>query len=319
MALTLRVLFFGNGPRGAACLRRVVEAGHLVCGVVAHAGTSASVNVVKEAACAAGLECLQPADPNDSAFVSLAASKNADVFILAGYSPILREPLIDVPSIMAINTHAGELPGMRGSSPLNWALIEGRDSVTLSIIRVSAGVDSGDVLTERVIGVSQNTTIADLQDAANAAFPDMIVRTLESIASGTITWRVQDARRSSYYPLRFPDDGFILWDQLTAAQIHNRIRALTEPYPCAFTFGNGHRIRLIRSEMTDTPVRGEAGRIYRKTTKGLLVCAMDRCLWITQAVDDAGGRPAAELFERYETLATMRDAALRHYESGVSR
>jgi len=220
---------------------------------------------------------------------------------------------------MTINTHAGELPGMRGSSPLNWALLEGRSEVTLSIIRVNAKVDGGDVLTEKTVGLTDNTTIAELQDIANTAFPSLIVETLAALERGSITPRPQDDRRSTYYPLRFSEDGLILWDQMTAVQAHNCIRALTVPYPCAFTYGAGHRIRLLKSELTATPVRGEPGRIYRKSARGLLVCASDRCLWITRAETSDEGRPAAEILNRYDRMATMREAAMRLYESGVTR
>lgn len=316
--MPLRIVFFGNGPRGVACLERVVDAGHQVCAVVVHAGDSSASKVMKSAACEINLECLAPQDPNRSDFVSLLAEKRADVFILAGYSPIICQDLITTPKAMTINTHAGELPGMRGSSPLNWALMEGRTSVTLSIIQVTSVVDGGDVLTERVCQVSDSTTIADLQQRANELFPEMIAEVLESIGSGTLRKRRQENSQSAYYPLRFPDDGIILWDQLTAVQVHNRIRALTDPYPGAFTYGRGRRIRLLRSEQTATPYMGEPGRVYRKTPRGLLVCASDRCLWITRAVDARSGDSAQTFVDRYDCFATMREAAMRLYESGVT-
>lgn len=242
----------------------------------------------------------------------------SDVNVLAGYSHIVSQEFIDASEIMTINTHAGELPGMRGSSPLNWALIEGRDSVTLSIIQVTRAVDGGDVLAERHIRTTYSTTIADLQDEANRLFPEMLVEVLNSIASRSLRKRRQEESQRAYYPLRFPDDGLILWDQLTAEQVHNRIRALTHPYPGAFTFGGGRRIRLLRSELTQNPYMGEPGRVYRKTERGLLVCAADRCLWVTDAVDARTGEPAQTFIDRYERLATVREAAMRFYESGVT-
>lgn len=315
--MPLRVVLFGNGPRGVACLARVLSAGHQVCAVVVHAGDSESSTLVRNAACHANLECIAPRDPNCEEFVSLLREMQSDVFILAGYSPIVGREFINASRIMTINTHAGELPGMRGSSPLNWALIEGRPSIRLSIIQVTTLLDGGDVLAERVCPVAESTTIADLQKEANSLFPEMLVEVLESISQGTLRRRAQDNDQSAYYPLRFPDDGLVLWDQLTAKQVHNRIRALTDPYPGAFTYGRGRRIRLLRSEQTNTPYMGEPGRVYRKTARGLLVCASDRCLWVTSAVDTKTSKNAHSFIERYDCFATMREAAMRFYESGV--
>lgn len=316
--MLLRIVFFGNGPRGVACLHRILDAGHQVCAVVAHADETSAGRIMKHAACAANLECLAPVDPNRTDFIALLSSKHADVFVLAGYSQIVSNELINTPKMMTINTHAGELPAMRGSSPLNWALIEGRTTVTLSIIQVTSVLDGGDVLAERVCHVNGTTTIADLQNESNRHFPDLLVEVLGALGSGTIRKRQQDNAGRGYYPLRFPDDGFVLWDQLTAEQVHNRIRALTDPYPGAFTFGRNRRIRLLRSEHTITPYMGEPGRVYRKSNRGLLICAADRCLWITHAVDARSGDAASTFIERYDNLATMREAAMRFYQAGVS-
>lgn len=300
------------------CLKRLHDAGHRICAVVVHSGDADSSRVVRAAACECNAECLSPNDPNDSLFISLLKAHKPDVNVLAGYSPIVSAALINSPRIMTINTHAGELPAMRGSSPLNWALIEGRTSVTLSIIQVTAAVDGGDVLTERTCPVGISTTIADLQDLANRQFPEMLVETIDAIEKGILRKRPQANEHSAYYPLRFPEDGLILWDQLTAAQVHNRIRGLTDPYPGAFSFCRGRRIRLLRSEHTITPFMGEPGRVYRKTQRGLLICASDRCLWVTRAVEVGSGTPANDHVERYDRFATVREAAMRFYESGVS-
>lgn len=316
--MSLRLVFFGNGPRGAACLKRLHDAGHRICAVVVHPGESNSSRAVRAAACECNAECLSPNDPNEFAFISLLRVHNADVNVLAGYSPIVSSSLISSARVMTINTHAGELPAMRGSSPLNWALIEGRTSVTLSVIQVTPVVDGGDVLAERSCTIDESTTIADLQDFANEQFPEMLVETINAIEQGNLRRRAQTNECSAYYPLRFPDDGLVLWDQLTAAQVHNRIRALTDPYPGAFSFCRGRRVRLLQSELTRTPYLGEPGRIYRKTSRGLLICASDQCLWVTRAIDERSGSSAADFVERYDRFATMREAAMRFYESGVS-
>ena len=97
---------------------------------------------------------------------------------------------------------------------------------------------------------------------------------------------------------------------MTADQIHNRIRALTEPYPCAFTFHAGREARLVASELARSRHCGEPGRIYRKTDQGLLVCAADECLWIRHARFADDDSPLAGAVERYDRLATVAGLSL---------
>lgn len=315
----MRIIYWGNGPRGVTCLAALRAAGIAIDSVVAHPAAKGAANPMAAAAAEAGLACATPEDPNAPEFRAALARRGADLFVLGGYGKIFKPELIAIPKVMAINTHGGRLPGMRGSSPMNWALLRGETTFTLSIIRVAAGVDAGDVLLERTFDIRPTDTIAQLHETANRAFPEMLVEVVRRIERGERTGRVQDEDAAAYYPLRFPDDGLILWDQATAEQAHNQIRALTDPYPGAFTFWGGRRIQLLASERTRTPFYGEPGRVYRVTPRGVLVCAADRSLWITRARYAQGeGHPLAEI-PRYARLATVREAALRWYESGAGR
>jgi methionyl-tRNA formyltransferase len=208
---------------------------------------------------------------------------------------------------------------MRGSSPLNWALIRGDNSFSLSVIRVAAGIDSGDILIDRTFDIDPADTIADLHDTANREFPSMLVEVIRRIQRGEQTCRVQDSAQAGYYPLRLPDDGFILWDQLTARQTYNQIRALTDPYPGAFTFHRHRRIVLLAANWPSIPHYGEPGRVYRVTQRGLLVCAMDQSIWITRArYSDGEGDPLVDIM-RYDRLATVREAVMNWHQSGTAR
>lgn len=257
-----------------------------------------------QAASDAGLPLLQPDDPNDPAFIERLRGYRPDLAILGGYGKILKGPVIAVPRMMFINLHGGRLPAYRGSSPLNWALINGDREFGISIIKVDTGVDTGDLILERTFPIEPSHTIADLHATVNAAFPGMLVEALRGLRDGTLAPRPQPAG-GAYYPLRFAEDGFILWDQLTAEQAHNRIRALTEPYPCAFTHYRGRKVKLLASRPAESPFYGEPGRIYRVTSKGALVCAADECLWITRAAFEDGSDFLAAA-ERYAALATVR-------------
>lgn len=312
----MRIVVWIKGGRGVACLRSLHENGHDIVLVVGHATNEQTDESEINLARSLGLNVVCPENPNEDKFAQLLKSYEPDVFVLAGYGKILGKNIIAIPEKICINLHAGSLPKYRGSSPLNWAIINGENSFTLSIIKVDAGVDTGDVLINHTFPIATNDTIRDLHKIANDNFPQMLLEVLDSLFNDELESKPQDESQSSYYPLRFPDDGLILWDTLTAEQIHNRIRALTEPYPCAFTYQDGRRVRLISSRLQQPKFLGEPGRIYRKLDKELLVCASDKCLWITDAVFEDTGETIFDIIERYQEFATVR-RAVQKFEEGA--
>lgn len=304
----MRILFAGDKPRGVACLRALASAAHQIVAVLAHSGVNGPATVV-----GVGRELevpvLQPVNPNEAEVLAYLRPLRPELTVLASYLPIVRGGFIELASYGCINLHGGKLPQYRGMSPMNWALINGEREFSLSIIQVNAGVDTGNVLAERSFPIGVDDTIADLQRIGDVAFPEMLLEVVAAIATGTVRGRQQDDRLASYYPRRFPDDGLILWDLYTAEQIHNRIRALTDPTQSAFTLYKGREVRLLASRLTDQRHYGEPGRVYRKSGSRLLVCASDRCLWIDRAVLSDSGEDAGPNIARYEKLATVRDLA----------
>ncbi len=229
----MKVVFWGNGNRGVSCLRSLHESVHDISLVVAHPGETDDqwYASVSQTAREMGQTVIDPQDPNSLETQQLLDEQGVDVFIFAGYGKILREYISAIPRLMSVNLHGGKLPKYRGSSPLNWALINGEASFTLTVTKLEKGIDTGGIIAEKTFVIGINDTICDLHEIANREFPSMLLQALVEIEHGTCPLQLQDEAAASYYPMRFPDDGLILWDIFTAAEIHNRIRALTDPYP----------------------------------------------------------------------------------------
>lgn len=307
----MKLLFWGKGDRGVSCLQALLARKFQVIGVVIHPEGPGKRCKVGALARENGLNVIAPDNPGSAESLREISSIGADLFVLGGYGKILNRHVLELPPKGSVNLHGGKLPDFRGSSPLNWALIEGESSFTLSVISVDTGVDTGDVLMEKTFDAGPNATIAELHEVAQREFPAMLVEVLNRMSLGTLKPRKQDGR-GRYFPLRFPDDGFILWDQLTALEIHNRIRALTDPYPNAFTYLRGRRVSLKASRPATTEHFGEPGRIYQITDKGLLVCAKDRCLWIEAAEFDDSKEPVRGQAKRYDQFQTMKSFLLEN-------
>ncbi len=311
----MKILLIGHRNRGRNCLE-VLYKKHEIVGVVANfeAGKPNHKNDFVELAREYGLPVFSPEDINDSKNIQIFKNLQPDIIAISGYSQIIKKDLISLSEYGCINLHGGKLPEQRGSSPMNWVLINGEKSFSISVIQIDEGVDTGDVLLEKKFSIDINDTIVDLHRKANEAFPGMLLEAIEHIDKGTLQSKKQDESKASYYPLRFSSDGLIIWDQLTAEEIHNRIRALTRPYPCAFTYYKKQKVKLLKSSLTTRPFYGESGRIYRKKDNKFLICAKDRCLWIEKAEDVDTRKNFYLEVKKYEQLITIKGTLRSIYE-----
>tara|TARA_Y100000741_G_scaffold360985_1_gene344199 strand:- start:5252 stop:6205 length:954 start_codon:yes stop_codon:yes gene_type:complete len=308
------IIFFGNGSRSKPCLNSLLSKKNNINAIVAHPKEESKwFSYLAEVANSLQIPIFSPKNPNEKSFEKKIKSFAADLFIFAGYGKILNNNIIKIPKKMCVNLHGGKLPKYRGSSPMNWALINGEKSFTLSIIELKKIIDGGPVLLEKEFIINENSTIVDLHKIANEEFPKMLKIVVDRINDGLLTPIAQDESKASYFPLRFPDDGFILWDMLSAEQIHNRIRALTYPYPCAFSYYKNDKIKLLKSELDTNNFYGEAGRIYRIEDNRLLISAKQGSLWITEAVFESDGSSLAQNVKRYQSLSTIKDICMNYY------
>ena len=311
----MEIIFFGNGARSIPCLSSIKSTKHNINAIVGHPRSESKwydhlADIAKELK----IPFFYPKDPNKKLFEKKIKSFNADLYIFAGYGKILNNNIIKLPNKMCINLHGGKLPKYRGSSPMNWALINGEKDFSLSIIQLKKIIDGGPVLLEKNFPINENTTIVDLHNIANKEFPKMLKTVVNQINDDSLKPRSQDESKASYFPLRFPNDGFILWDMLSAEQIHNRIRALTSPYPCAFSFFGNQKVVLIKSKIDKNNFHGEAGRIYRIENNKLLISAKQGSLWITEAVFESNGSSLASKVKRYQSLSTIKDIGMNFFD-----
>ena len=310
----MKVLLAGNRERGLACLKSL-GVWHDIVGVIGNKETSETNNFV-EAAKKSEYKIFQPQDINDKSLIISIKELVPDIIILSGYSQILKKDFIAIAKYGCINLHGGKLPQYRGSSPMNWALINGDSFFTLSIIQVNDDIDKGDILLEKKFPIYKTDSISELHATSNKYFPQLLLKVLNQIEKKTLKPKVQDNEVGSYYPLRFPEDGLIFFDDLTAEEIHNRIRALSLKNLGVSTYFNNKKVTVMKSHLTKRPFFGEAGRIYSIVSeKGILVCAKDRCLWLTEIIDSKTGKDCFNVFTLYEKFATIKEAAQNYYEN----
>jgi methionyl-tRNA formyltransferase len=173
----------------------------------------------------------------------------ANVLCVIGWSQILSAEALQTADTV-IGAHASLLPEGKGSAPINWALIKGMTRTGNTLIRLSEGVDEGDILAQREFEISDEDTCATLYDKVAETNASMLVEVLGQIRDGTLRPTPQPKIDEPLWPRRRPEDGLIDWTQ-GSRQVYNFVRALTRPYPGAFSYINGRKVIVWHALQAD--------------------------------------------------------------------
>ncbi len=267
----MRVVFFGTPGFAVPALKALISSGHEISAVVTQPdrphgrGRHVSFSPVKSESMEAGLDVIQPERVNDAGFIEELRSLSADIIVTAAYGQILPSEIIDMPDKGCINIHPSLLPKYRGASPVNQAIIDGEVETGVTTMLMDEGMDTGDILLQKSIGILPDETAGGLSGRLSEAGAGLMLETLEELEKGGIVPRPQNGD-ASFAPLRKKSDGLIQWAR-TARELYDFTRGMN-PWPCAHTFLGSDMIKILRTEAVDGD--GEAGTVIRVDKKALV-------------------------------------------------
>lgn len=227
-------------------------------------------------------------DAADHAFFE---EQKFDVIVLGGWQRLLPDAVLAQLRIGAIGQHGSSehLPRGRGRSPLNWSVIEGRNRLVWNLFLITPGIDDGPILDTEIFQITPWDDARTLYFKVGIVVKHMLARTLDRIASGTLEPTPQKGE-STYYQARTPEDGRIDWSGASTIAIHNLVRAVTHPYPGAFTFRGGAKVHIWKAQPFDAFLRvygsrspGEIVEVFDQRT--FVVACGDGLLLVTDAGD----------------------------------
>jgi methionyl-tRNA formyltransferase len=181
-----------------------------------------------------GLPVMQPERARDEKFIAELRALQPDLAVVVAYGQILPPVLVDLPRRGCLNIHPSLLPKYRGPSPIQWAIANGDTETGVTLMRIDAGLDTGDIVAQRRVAIRPEDDSAALHDRVAHISAELLVQTIPDYMAGKIQPRPQSAEGVSYAEKIKKEDGRIDW-QLPAQTILNRLRAFT-PWPGAFTF-----------------------------------------------------------------------------------
>jgi len=177
---------------------------------------------------------------NEPAAVELLRSLDLDLLLVIGWSQILSREALSTARLGVIGAHASLLPENRGSAPINWALIHGQKKTGNTLIWLTEEVDTGQMIDQVEIPIMPYDTCETLYGKVADSNHIMIERLLPRLFAGEKPGWPQPLNDQPLLARRRPSDGLINWNQ-SAGDLYNFVRALTRPYPGAFSFLDGRR------------------------------------------------------------------------------
>jgi len=296
------ICVFLNGDRGLDVLAALSESVHGITCVVVPVSASRD-GVAQEIQEKYGLSVMRVENINESSFLQQLTNLRPCLLICAGYSTIFKSELLQLAQLGTINLHAGRLPQYRGGSPLNWQIINGEPSAGLSVIRMDEGIDTGEILGEITLEIRPSETIATLHHRTNPAFGQLVLQVLDHMDAGTLAPRQQGEKGARYWHQRNDGDGCIDWFRMTAAQVHDFVRALSAPYPGAWTRSGDRYVRITATEIPALRISGTPGRVcYIQGEGPYVVCADYAVLVREHHFGDKHSDIDASVYDRDKTL-----------------
>ena len=239
-----RVVVFGYHDMGVACLRELVGRGANVVAVVTHEDDPTEAiwfGSVAEEARMLAIPVLAPQDPNAAAVVEEIRALRPDLLFSFYYRRLLSPAILALPRLAAVNLHGSLLPKYRGRAPLNWVLVRGETRTGVTLHHMDQQADHGDIIGQREVAIKIEDTALTLWRKLIAAGCGLLAETYSLLAAGRAPRVPQDHAAATTFGRRRPADGLIDWSR-SAWEIYNLIRAVTQPFPGAFTFLGERRI-----------------------------------------------------------------------------
>ncbi len=282
----MNLVFMGTPDFAVPTLKTLHSSRHSVLGVVTQPdrpkgrGQEMQASPVKRYALEQGLKVFQPEKASAPAFVAELAELKPDLIVVIAYGQILRENLLTLPRHFCMNVHASLLPKYRGAAPINWAIINGDKESGVTTMKMDKGLDTGDILLMKKVAIENDDTAQHLHDKLSAAGGALALETVDLLEQGRLQFIPQNDAEATYASKLKKEDGCLHWDQ-EAEALRNRVRGM-EPWPGAFGFLKGKRLRFCKVEIGPGEKTDAPGTVMRVSDYGIEVGTLKDRIIVTE-------------------------------------
>lgn len=308
MSTPMRIVFMGTPDFALPSLQALLDGPEQVVAVVCQPdkakgrGKILSPPSVKVLAERHGVPVLQPASVRTQAFLEQMHQLAPDLLVVVAYGKILPAVLLRLPRLGAINVHGSLLPKYRGAAPIQWAVINGEAETGVTIMVMDEGMDTGDILLTIPTAIGPQETAGELFERLAWLGGEALGEAVAGLKAGRLHPRPQDHTMACTAPMLTKESGHLDWT-LPASRLQGLIRGL-DPWPSAYAFLDGARLRLFAPEVVAKQFPEPPGTLLRAGNDGLMIACGQDALLIREIQPEGKRRMDAATWLRGARIST---------------
>lgn len=280
-----RIVVFAYSDVGHACLQCLIRHQAPVVGVFTHEDNPNENRwfpSVAELAARHNIPVFKPENlKGEETFSFIRDTLQPSLILSFYYRQMIPTRILRLAPLGAYNMHGSYLPYYRGKAPVNWAVLRGESFTGATLHVMVKEPDAGDIVDQEKVPIGPRETAAQVMTKVRDAAVSILDRQIDNLLRGQVKLKPQDASQATYFGGRRPEDGRIDWTQ-SAGQIFNLIRAVTRPYPGAFSdeLFPGQRCRIWWAEIVSPEREAPPGTVLQQSPL-TVACGNHTALQIT--------------------------------------
>lgn len=259
----MKAVVFAYHDMGCVGVQALLDAGFDIAAIFTHADNAqenAFFGSVARLAAERGIPVYAPDDVNHPLWVDRITEMKPEVIFSFYYRNLLGEAILNSARIGAFNLHGSLLPAYRGRAPLNWVLVNGETQTGVTLHRMVSRADAGAIIAQQAVEIADADDALSLHRKLTESAKHLLEGILPTLKSGTFSETAQDESKASYVGRRTPEDGRLEWEK-PAQTLHNLVRAVSDPWPGAFSFVGTHKFIVWKSRVRSDVAPARAGTV----------------------------------------------------------
>lgn len=240
----LKIGYFADGPWSHVAFQKIINDPNIEIKFICPRFDTQDP-ILKRYAVQNSIDFIPHKNINSSEFISIVKEYSCDLFVSMSFNQIFKTEIINLPKYKTINCHAGALPFYRGRNILNWALINDEKSFGITVHYIDEGIDTGDIILQRIYPITDEDSYATLLDKAYVECAAILYDGIQLFISGSVQPKKQiEIDPTGFYcSQRKVGDEILNWNQ-TSRRIFNFVRSISSPGPIARAYINGKEMKI---------------------------------------------------------------------------
>lgn len=281
----MKSIFVSFDEIGWYCLKGILELGGNVAGIFTlddeRRGKMSGNKPFDDLAQKYNIPLYKIRNINDEEVLTIVKDIAPDISFVIGWSQLVKGKFISLAKYTCVGIHPALLPKHRGRAPLTWAIIFGLRRTGVTMFHIKEEADNGEIIGQIEVPIAFEDDASSLYVKILDAHIKLINDYYPLLQTGKAPRIRQNEEKASYWHKRVPKDGIIDWN-IRARNLYDWIRALSQPYPGAFTFYKEKKLLIWKSRLiNEKNIDNEPGIIIDIDDEGLLVSAGEGTIKLT--------------------------------------